>query len=80
VRIARDIKIPTAITFMASDREHVEDAYSGDIIGLHNHGSIQIGDTFTQGEELKFIGIPHFAPELFRRARLRRVTIISTHE
>ncbi len=70
VRIARDIKIPTAITFMASDREHVENAYPGDIIGLHNHGSIQIGDTFTQGEELKFIGIPHFAPELFRRARL----------
>lgn len=71
VRIGRDVKIPTAITFMASDREHVEDAYSGDIIGLHNHGTIQIGDAFTQGEELKFTGIPHFAPELFRRARLR---------
>jgi peptide chain release factor 3 len=71
VRIGRDVKIPTAITFMASDREHVEDAYSGDIIGLHNHGSIQIGDTFTQGEDLKFTGIPHFAPELFRRARLK---------
>ncbi|WP_455217898.1 peptide chain release factor 3, partial [Kaarinaea lacus] len=71
VRIGRDVKIPTAITFMASDREHVEDAYSGDIIGLHNHGTIQIGDTFTQGEDLKFTGIPHFAPELFRRARLK---------
>jgi peptide chain release factor 3 len=71
VRIGRDVKIPTAITFMAADREHVEDAYSGDIIGLHNHGTIQIGDTFTQGEELKFTGIPHFAPELFRRARLK---------
>ncbi len=71
VRIGRDVKIPTAITFMAADREHVEHAYSGDIIGLHNHGTIQIGDTFTQGEELKFTGIPHFAPELFRRARLR---------
>ncbi len=71
VRIGRDVKIPTAITFLASDREHVEDAYSGDIIGLHNHGTIQIGDTFTQGEELKYTGIPHFAPELFRRARLR---------
>jgi peptide chain release factor 3 len=71
VRIGRDVKIPTAITFLASDREHVEDAYSGDIIGLHNHGTIQIGDAFTQGEELKFTGIPHFAPELFRRARLR---------
>ncbi|MBL1276629.1 MAG: peptide chain release factor 3 [Ectothiorhodospiraceae bacterium] len=71
VRIGRDVKIPTAITFMAADRENVEDAYSGDIIGLHNHGTIQIGDTFTEGEELKFTGIPHFAPELFRRARLK---------
>lgn len=44
---------------------------SRDIIGLHNHGTIQIGDTFTQGEILKFTGIPNFAPELFRRIRLR---------
>jgi len=71
VRLGRDIKIPSAITFMASDRGHVDEAYSGDIIGIHNHGTIQIGDTFTQGEELKFVGIPHFAPELFRRAILR---------
>jgi len=49
----------------------VEEAFSGDIIGLHNHGTIQIGDTFTAGEELKFTGIPHFAPELFRRVRLK---------
>lgn len=71
VRIGRDVKIPNAITFMASDREHVNTAYPGDIIGLHNHGTIQIGDTFTLGEDLKYIGIPYFAPELFRRARLR---------
>lgn len=71
VRLGRDVKIPQAITFMASDREHVEEAWSGDIIGLHNHGTIQIGDTFTQGEDLKYIGIPHFAPELFRRAQLK---------
>jgi len=71
VRIGRDIKIPNAITFMASDRDNVEHAYSGDIIGVHNHGTIQIGDTFTQGEALKYTGIPHFAPELFRRALLR---------
>ncbi len=56
---------------MAGDRSHVEHAYPGDIIGLHNHGTIQIGDTFTQGEMLKFTGIPNFAPELFRRIRLR---------
>lgn len=71
VRIGREVKIANAITFMAADREHVDNAYPGDIIGLHNHGTIQIGDTFTMGENLKYVGIPHFAPELFRRARLR---------
>jgi len=71
VRLGRDVKIANAITFMARDREHVEGAFPGDIIGLHNHGTIQIGDTFTEGEDLKFTGIPNFAPELFRRARLR---------
>lgn len=71
VRIARDVKISNAITFMASDREHVDEACAGDIIGLHNHGTIQIGDTFTQGESLQFTGIPNFAPELFRRVVLR---------
>ena len=71
VRIGRDVKVPTAITFMAGQREHAVTAYAGDIIGLHNHGTIQIGDTFTQGESLKFSGIPNFAPELFRRVRLK---------
>ena len=47
------------------------EAYPGDILGLHNHGTIQIGDTFTQGEMMKFTGIPNFAPELFRRIRLK---------
>ncbi len=71
VRTGKDIKIANAITFMASDRSQVEEAYAGDIIGLHNHGSIQIGDTFTEGEDLQFSGIPNFAPELFRRVVLR---------
>ncbi|HEQ1859227.1 TPA: peptide chain release factor 3 [Providencia alcalifaciens] len=71
VRIKKDVVISDALTFMAGDRSQVENAYAGDIIGLHNHGTIQIGDTFTQGEELKFTGIPNFAPELFRRIRLR---------
>ncbi len=71
VRIGRDVKIPNAVTFLAQERGHVEEAWPGDIIGLHNHGTIQIGDTFTQGEDLKFTGIPHFAPELFRRAVLK---------
>jgi peptide chain release factor 3 len=71
VRLARDVKIPDALTFLADDRDHVEEAYTGDIIGIHNHGTIRIGDTFTQGEELAFTGIPNFAPELFRRAQLK---------
>jgi peptide chain release factor 3 len=71
VRTGKDIKISDALTFMASDREQVEEAYPGDIIGLHNHGTIRIGDTFTEGELLQFTGIPNFAPELFRRAQLR---------
>lgn len=71
VRIGKDVKIPDALTFMAADREHATEAYAGDIIGIHNHGSIRIGDTFTQGEELQFTGIPNFAPELFRRAQLK---------
>ena len=71
VRLGKDVKIADAVSFLAGDRSLVQEAVSGDIIGLHNHGTIQIGDTFTGGEELKFTGIPHFAPELFRRIRLR---------
>jgi peptide chain release factor 3 len=71
VRIGRDVQIANALTFLASERGHVEEAWPGDIIGLHNHGTIRIGDTFTQGEDLKYTGIPSFAPELFRRAILR---------
>lgn len=70
VRTGKEMKIAQAITFLANEREGVEEAYAGDVIGIHNHGTIQIGDTFTQGEQLKFTGIPNFAPELFRRARL----------
>ena len=70
VRIGKDVKIADAVSFKAGDRALVDEAVSGDIIGLHNHGTIQIGDTFTEGEELQFTGIPHFAPELFRRIRL----------
>ncbi len=71
VRIGKDVKIADAVTFKAGEREQVEEAFSGDIIGLHNHGTIQIGDTFTDGEELKFTGVPHFAPEMFRLIRLK---------
>jgi peptide chain release factor 3 len=56
---------------MAQDRAHVDKAYPGDIIGIHNHGTIKIGDTFTEKEALKFTGIPNFAPEHFRRVWLK---------
>ena len=70
VRLKRDVAINNASSFMADKREQTEEAFAGDILGVHNHGTIQIGDTFTEGEELKFTGIPNFAPELFRRVRL----------
>lgn len=71
VRTGKDVQLANVLTFMAGAREHAEEAWPGDIIGIHNHGTIQIGDTFTQGEDLKFTGIPHFAPELFRRVILK---------
>jgi peptide chain release factor 3 len=71
VRIGKVVQISNAITFQADERRHVEEAWPGDIIGLHNHGTIQIGDTFTEGEDLKYEGVPYFAPELFRRVVLK---------
>lgn len=71
VRSGKETKLANALTFMASDREIAAEAWPGDVIGIHNHGTISIGDTFTEGEALAFTGIPNFAPELFRRARLR---------
>ena len=70
VRAEKTITIQNAHTFMAAKRDNTEQAFAGDILGLHNHGTIQIGDTFSEGEALKFSGIPNFAPELFRRVRL----------
>ncbi len=70
-RTRKEIRIANALSFMASDRDIVEHAYPGDVIGIHNHGTIAIGDSFTEGENIHFLGIPNFAPELFRRARLR---------
>jgi len=70
-RTGKDVTIANAVTFMAAERAQAEDAWPGDILGLHNHGTIQIGDTFTEGEDIQFTGIPYFAPELFRRVRLK---------
>ena len=71
VRTGKELKLANALTFMASEREIAETAYSGDVLGIHNHGTVSIGDSFSEGEPIVFTGIPNFAPELFRRARLR---------
>jgi peptide chain release factor 3 len=71
VRLGKDMRVADALTFLAADRQHTEEAWAGDIIGLHNHGTINIGDSFTEGERITFTGIPNFAPELFRRVVLR---------
>src|SRR5580700_6455420 len=71
VRLDKEVRVADALTFMAADRVQAKEAYAGDIIGLHNHGTINIGDTFSAGEQLSFTGIPNFAPELFRRAVLK---------
>lgn len=70
LRLNREIKASSVVTFMASSREQVEEAYAGDIIGLPNHGNMQIGDSFSEGEALQFTGIPYFAPDFFRSVRI----------
>ena len=70
-RLRKEVRVADALTFMAADRVQAEEAYAGDIIGLHNHGTINIGDSFSEGEVLAFTGIPDFAPEMFRRAVLK---------
>ena len=67
LRINREIRVSNVVTFMASSREQVEEAYAGDIIGLPNHGNMQIGDSFSEGEPLQYTGIPYFAPDFFPR-------------
>ena len=71
LRINREIRVNNVVTFMAASREQVEVAYAGDIIGLPNHGNMQIGDSFSEGEPLQFTGIPYFAPDFFRAVRIR---------
>jgi peptide chain release factor 3 len=71
VRGGKDIRASQVVSFLSQRRETLQDAWPGDIIGLLNHGNIDIGDTFTVGETLNFVGIPYFAPELFQAVTLR---------
>ena len=70
-RLGKDVTVANPVIFMAQERTLAEEAWPGDIIGIHNHGTIKIGDTFTDKEPLKFTGIPNFAPEHFRRVVLQ---------
>ena len=69
-RSGKDVRTATAMSFLSQRRETVEEGYAGDIIGIPNHGTLALGDTLTEGETLRFGGLPSFAPELFRRVEL----------
>lgn len=70
MRLGRELRIHNPIFFVANSREILEEAYAGDIVGIHDNGTIEIGDSFSEGETLNFTGVPSFAPEIFRRVRL----------
>jgi peptide chain release factor 3 len=69
VRSGKTLAMHNPILFLAQDRELADEAWPGDIIGVPNHGQLRIGDALTEGEALRFTGIPSFAPELLQRVR-----------
>jgi peptide chain release factor 3 len=69
VRSGKIMAISNPMMFLANDREVTEDAWAGDIIGIPNHGQLRIGDSLTEGEDIRFTGIPSFAPELLQNVR-----------
>jgi peptide chain release factor 3 len=70
VRTGKSVSLHTPQFFFAQDRALTNEAYAGDVVGIPNHGMLRIGDTLTEGEDLNFIGVPHFAPEIIRRVKL----------
>jgi peptide chain release factor 3 len=71
VRTGKPISLSTPQFFFAQDRALAEEAYAGDVVGIPNHGTLRIGDTLTEGENLLFRGVPSFAPEILRRIKLQ---------
>ena len=69
-RSGKTMSVQNPVFFLARDRNLAEEAWPGDIIGIPNHGTLRIGDTLTEGEEIRVTGIPNFAPEILRRVRL----------
>ncbi len=70
VRTGKLIPLHAPQFFFARDRELAEEAFAGDVVGIPNHGTLRIGDTLTDGEDINFLGVPYFAPEILRRVRL----------
>src|SRR6185312_9995841 len=69
-RTGKPVTLSAQQFFFAQDRSVADEAYAGDVVGIPNHGTLRIGDTFTEGEELSFLGVPNFAPEILRRVKL----------
>ena len=69
-RTAKPLTLSTPQFFFAQDRALAEEAYAGDVVGIPNHGTLRIGDTLTEGEDIAFLGVPNFAPEILRRVKL----------
>jgi peptide chain release factor 3 len=69
-RTGKQMSLNAPQFFFAQNRSVADEAYAGDVVGIPNHGVLRIGDTLTEGEELTFIGVPSFAPEILRRAKL----------
>jgi peptide chain release factor 3 len=70
VRTGKNISLSSPQFFFAQDRALADEAFAGDVVGIPNHGTLRIGDTLTEGEDLTFVGVPSFAPEIVRRVRL----------
>jgi peptide chain release factor 3 len=70
VRTGKPMTLSSPVFFFAQDRAIADEAFAGDVVGIPNHGTLRIGDTLTEGEEMSFVGVPHFAPEILRRVRL----------
>jgi peptide chain release factor 3 len=70
VRTGKQVPVNAPLFFFAKERQVAEEAWPGDVVGIANHGTLRIGDTLTEGEEVNFRGVPSFAPEILRHVRL----------
>jgi peptide chain release factor 3 len=70
IRTGKPMTLSAPQFFFAQDRSVADEAYAGDVVGIPNHGTLRIGDTLTEGEEIEFVGVPNFAPEILKRVRL----------